>query len=383
MKYIKMKVLIMILCMMSINLCCVWGITTDLEPRTIFPTSSNSEQSAGSSTGNYVNIEDVVRDNLREYCVDGGKIYYNPEFGAVVRVEPTVKITAIPEEINGVHIGSIEKEAFWGCGITKITIPDSVAYIASEAFKDCVNLEEIKLPQNSSFSRIEYATFKGCKNLKSIEIPNSVDFIGIAAFSDCENLSCVNFSNSKELTISSDAFSNCTSLHEILCKSDFVCIESMAFFGCKDIHIKVSSLADIDDDAFGGCTNYKVDFFTDEEMGKYKRIKIYVNDIELNLDYDPVLYNGSVLVPMRAILETFDASVNWDSEKHLVTVIKDDIEIQMYPNSTVAYINGVSSEMPSSKLIDGHIMVPVRFISEVLDAEVKWNGDSKGVYIYI
>lgn len=53
------------------------------------------------------------------------------------------------EKVNLTGVTGIDAEAFTGCGLKSITIPDSVTTIAADAFKDCTALEEVTLKTTS------------------------------------------------------------------------------------------------------------------------------------------------------------------------------------------------------------------------------------------
>ena len=73
-----------------------------------------------------------------------------------------------------------------------VVIPEKVKYkgktypvtmIGSSAFKDCVKLKEVVIP--NSVTVIDSYAFSGCTGLKNIKIPNSVTSIGWRVFSGC------------------------------------------------------------------------------------------------------------------------------------------------------------------------------------------------------
>lgn len=111
-------------------------------------------------------------------------------------------------------------------------------------------------------------------------------------------------------------------------------------------------------------------------------ISILLDSKKMNFTQSPVIENGTTLVPMRAIFETMGASVDWDNETKTVTSVKDNTTIKLTLDSTSAIVNDkeISLAVPA-KLINGNTMVPLRFVSESLGAEVKWDGESKTVTI--
>lgn len=111
-------------------------------------------------------------------------------------------------------------------------------------------------------------------------------------------------------------------------------------------------------------------------------IKINLNGENVIYDQSPVIVNGTTLVPMRGIFESLGATITWNSESKTVTGIKDNNEIKLIIGSTGALKNGdlVQLSQPA-QIINGHTMVPLRFISESLGAEVAWDSSSKTINI--
>lgn len=80
----------------------------------------------------------------------------------------------------------IGNEAFSGCSMAAIDIPDGVKAIGINAFMDCENLSHIEIP--SSVSKIEAGTFWRCERLSEVSLPESIDSIFRRVFTDCPNL---------------------------------------------------------------------------------------------------------------------------------------------------------------------------------------------------
>ena len=111
-------------------------------------------------------------------------------------------------------------------------------------------------------------------------------------------------------------------------------------------------------------------------------ISILLNGKELAFEQSPVIENGTTLVPMRTIFEAMGASVEWDGTTQTVTSVKDDKTISLTLNKETAMVNGESISLAvPAKLINGNTMVPLRFVSESLGAEVNWDGGSKTITI--
>ncbi len=113
-----------------------------------------------------------------------------------------------------------------------------------------------------------------------------------------------------------------------------------------------------------------------------KPISVLYNGSKLNFDTAPVIENGRVLVPMRAIFEVQGAEVLWDGNSKSITSNNGDKRIVLKVGSNQAIIDSDSStlEVPP-KIINGRTLVPLRFVSESFGAEVLWDGTKRRISI--
>ena len=100
------------------------------------------------------------------------------------------------------------KEDFY---IFSIELPNTLTSIGDEAFYGCA-LREVVLPNN--LNSIGYLSFGHAYQLSTIEIGNSVTSIGERAFEQCERLISVIIGNNVN-TIGDNAFYNCKALERI------------------------------------------------------------------------------------------------------------------------------------------------------------------------
>lgn len=109
---------------------------------------------------------------------------------------------------------------------------------------------------------------------------------------------------------------------------------------------------------------------------------VFVDDVQVVFDVEPIIDEGRTLVPMRGIFEVLGAEVEWIGETSTVVAVKDDIEINITINSTQMYRNGevVILDVPA-KLNNGRTLVPLRAICEGLGVLVKWDSNNKRVDI--
>jgi hypothetical protein len=103
-----------------------------------------------------------------------------------------------------------------------------------------------------------------------------------------------------------------------------------------------------------------------------QQIKVMVNGKTLK-EVKAVMINGRVLIPSRAVVEALNAKVNWNNQTKTATVKRDKISLEVTVNRQVAYLNDkpITLDVPA-KLINNKLYLPLRLVSESLQAKVKW-----------
>ncbi|NEW09107.1 hypothetical protein GK047_24330 [Paenibacillus sp. SYP-B3998] len=100
---------------------------------------------------------------------------------------------------------------------------------------------------------------------------------------------------------------------------------------------------------------------------------IEVNGVLLDLEVPPALVEGSTLVPLRAILESLNLKLDWNSQTKTINASKDGVNIVLQVDNPIATVNGKSVTLPvPPKVIQGNTLVPVRFISQSVGAQVDY-----------
>jgi len=88
----------------------------------------------------------------------------------------------------------------------------------------------------------------------------------------------------------------------------------------------------------------------------------------------PVIRNGRVLVPYRAVAEALGATVHWDAARRTVTLAADGVSVELGIGTAAAFVNGVEFGLDAPpELVAGRTMVPLRFVGEALGAQVHWD----------
>ncbi|MDP5275522.1 stalk domain-containing protein [Chengkuizengella axinellae] len=111
---------------------------------------------------------------------------------------------------------------------------------------------------------------------------------------------------------------------------------------------------------------------------------IVINDQVTRFDTPSLIKNGTTMVPMRDIFESLGAELKWDNQTKTVTAIKDDIKIVLQIGSDEAMLNNqtMNLTMPA-EIINGSTLVPLRFVSESLGANVNYQQDENNKIISI
>ena len=88
----------------------------------------------------------------------------------------------------------------------------------------------------------------------------------------------------------------------------------------------------------------------------------------------PVVESGTTLVPLRFISETLGAQVAWDGAARRATIETAGFTVVFTIDSTTYTVNGATRTLAvAPKIIDGSTMVPIRAFAESIGATVNYN----------
>lgn len=109
---------------------------------------------------------------------------------------------------------------------------------------------------------------------------------------------------------------------------------------------------------------------------------VFIDNKVLSMASQPVVENGTTLVPMRAIFEALGCNVNFDATTGTITGSKDSATITLKLNSKVANRNGQNIALSTpAKATNGTTYVPLRFIGESLNCTVNWQPTTQTINI--
>ncbi|WP_096202409.1 stalk domain-containing protein [Bacillus sp. FJAT-45350] len=95
--------------------------------------------------------------------------------------------------------------------------------------------------------------------------------------------------------------------------------------------------------------------------------QLFVTNIE------PIMKEGRLLLPVRALFNQFGLSLNYEPKSRVVTGKNSDTTISIPINSKIVMVDGKETILDSPAIIEeGNTFVPVRFISEQFNTKVDW-----------
>jgi len=105
-----------------------------------------------------------------------------------------------------------------------------------------------------------------------------------------------------------------------------------------------------------------------------QQIQVQVDGSPVQFRYgQPQYINGRVLVPLRGVFEQMGATVDWNPSTRMVTAHRGGSDVELRIGDRNATVNGTNMTLDVPAMIIGSsTMVPIRFVSEALGAQVGW-----------
>lgn len=109
-----------------------------------------------------------------------------------------------------------------------------------------------------------------------------------------------------------------------------------------------------------------------------KKIKIEVNGTLIDLPAPPRMYEGSVYIPVRGLIEYLGGSVAYAKDK--VTAKYKDHVLELTLWSKLAIVDGTTTTINAPAIIlNGNTMIPLRFTGQAIGSEVAWDAQAQTV----
>ena len=112
------------------------------------------------------------------------------------------------------------------------------------------------------------------------------------------------------------------------------------------------------------------------------QLSVFIDGQPVNFDQPPVMMDGRVLVPLRGIFEHLGADVHYDAATRHIEARKGPLVVELTLGSQNAVVSGraVTLDTPANT-IGGRTVVPLRFVSESLGADVRWEAAARTIQI--
>ena len=156
-------------------------------------------------------VERIGCSDIHSMKVKKGNTHYDShnDCNAIIETATNTLIAGCLNTIIPNSVRVIGPNAFWGCRMTSLAIPEGVTMLDRAALSCCYNLQTITLPK--SVTTIGEYAFSSCESMTSIELPEGITSIG------------------------NDAFMSCLSLSSIIIPKSVTSIDGMLFTGCRNL----------------------------------------------------------------------------------------------------------------------------------------------------
>ena len=100
-----------------------------------------------------------------------------------------------------------------------------------------------------------------------------------------------------------------------------------------------------------------------------------VNGRSIENDVAPVIVGDRTLVPIRVVTELLGGTVDWEEETRTVTLTIDGNVLKLVIDQPIPDFG------TSATIIDSRTYVPIRYVMEMLGAEVEWIAETEQIII--
>ncbi len=102
----------------------------------------------------------------------------------------------------------------------------------------------------------------------------------------------------------------------------------------------------------------------------------------VEFDQKPVVFHDRTLVPMRKIFEALGATVSWDEATQTAKGQKGDLTVEVTVGSAAMYVNGKAIVLDVNPIVlSDRTLVPLRAVADGMNCTVEWIAESNTVKI--
>jgi len=111
-----------------------------------------------------------------------------------------------------------------------------------------------------------------------------------------------------------------------------------------------------------------------QELTEQIFITLKINGTPVYTDTLPYVKKNRTFVPVRAVAEALNMNVEWIPDEKKIVLTDDEHTIQMWLDSNILIVNDREITMDVNvEGFSGRAMVPVRYLAEIKDFEIKWD----------
>lgn len=122
-------------------------------------------------------------------------------------------------------------------------------------------------------------------------------------------------------------------------------------------------------------------YYLPNEVNKMKNVHVVWNNQIVRFDVQPMIKNGRTVLPIRQLAQGFGYQVFWNQKAQTVSFTTEGKTIELKIGSK-AITGDVSMTMDIEPfVVNGRTFVPLRFVAEAFDKDVKWFNKTKTVLI--
>ena len=111
--------------------------------------------------------------------------------------------------------------------------------------------------------------------------------------------------------------------------------------------------------------------------------RVLIDGIETKLDTMPLVIEGTTLLPVRFVCQDIlGSSVVWDAAERKISVFGPGQSVELVIDSKAAVVTGETVELQQPpRIVNGRTLVPLRFLSESMALNVKFDPATKKITV--
>lgn len=114
--------------------------------------------------------------------------------------------------------------------------------------------------------------------------------------------------------------------------------------------------------------------------------KIELDNYPLTFPVEPIIMQGTTMVPFRPIGEALNIKITWDGKAKTISAIKgqgaNSVQVKLIVGAKQATVNNSKINLAVPPVVkDGNTLIPLSFFSQQFGAKVNWNAATRTVSI--